>query len=133
MARVGIGRVTSGLGSSGLPANAGRDARALGATPRERQADHDEFLQLPTVFNQAKALTTLGSKPLFVLTADLGQQAGWFALQNKLVALSANSAHETTHGATHSALLEDRAIATATGRAIGDVVRAARSGRTITR
>jgi hypothetical protein len=32
------------------------------------------FAALRTVFPQDKALTTLDGKPLFVLTADLGQQ-----------------------------------------------------------
>ena len=83
-------------------------ARAFGSSPRELRADRDEFAQLPTVFRQDKALTSLGGKPLFVLTADLGQMSGWFAAQDKLAALSTNSVHETTHGATHAALLEDR-------------------------
>jgi hypothetical protein len=54
-------------------------------------------------------------------------------MQDKLATLSANSVHQTTRGATHAALLEDQSIATATSRAIGDVVRAARSGATIAR
>jgi len=61
------------------------------------------------------------------LTADLGQKEGWFAFQNKLATLSANSVHKTTHGATHSALLEDRRFASITSRAIADTVRAASS------
>jgi pimeloyl-ACP methyl ester carboxylesterase len=133
LARAGIPRLTSGLGSTGLPADARREARAFSSEPRELRANRDEFAELPTVFDQAKALTTLGRKPLFVLTADLGQQSGWFAMQDKLATLSANSVHQTTRGATHAALLEDQSIATATSRAIGDVVRAARSGATIAR
>jgi pimeloyl-ACP methyl ester carboxylesterase len=131
LARAGIPRLTSGLGSTGLPADARREARAFSSEPRELRANRDEFAELPTVFDQAKALTTLGRKPLFVLTADLGQQSGWFAMQDKLATLSANSVHQTTEGATHAALLEDQSIATATSRAIGDVVRAARSGAAI--
>jgi pimeloyl-ACP methyl ester carboxylesterase len=133
LARAGIARLTSGLGSTGLPADARRQARAFSSEPRELRANRDEFAELPTVFDQAKTLTTLGRKPLFVLTADLGQQTGWFALQNKLATLSANSVHQTTQGATHAALLEDQSISTATSRAIGDVVRAARSGAAIAR
>lgn len=45
-------------------------------TPDQVTADRNEFAQLPTVFKQAQALTTLGSKPLVVLTAGRGQQAG---------------------------------------------------------
>ena len=116
-----------------MPADARRQARAFSSEPRELRANRDEFAELPTVFDQAKSLRTLGKKPLFVLTADLGQQSGWFAMQDKLATLSANSFHQTTQGATHAALLEDQSISTATSRAIGDVIRAARSGATIAR
>lgn len=133
LARAGIARLTSGLGFNGLPADARREARAFTSSPRELRADRDEFAELPTVFDQAKALRTLGSKPLFVLTADLGQQSGWFALQDKLATLSTNSLHQTTRGATHAALLENQSNLTVTSRAIGDVVRAARSGAAIAR
>jgi pimeloyl-ACP methyl ester carboxylesterase len=133
LARAGIARLTSGLGLGGLPSGARREARAFSSSPRELRANRDEFAELPTIFDQAKALGTLGSKPLFVLTADLGQQSGWFALQNKLATLSTNSLHQTTRGATHAALLDDQSISAATRRAIGDVIRAARSGEAIRR
>jgi pimeloyl-ACP methyl ester carboxylesterase len=129
LARAGIPRLTSGLGSGDLPADAREKARAFNSSPRELRANNDEFAELRTVFDQAKGLTTLARKPLFVLTADLGQKEGWFAAQNKLAALSANSVHQTTHGATHSALLEDQQFASITSRAIAHVVRAAGSGR----
>jgi pimeloyl-ACP methyl ester carboxylesterase len=131
LGRAGIPRLTSGLGSSGLPADAQQEARAFSSSPRELGADRDEFAQLPTVFDQAKALRTLGSRPLFVLTADLGQQTGWFALQNRLATLSSNSVHQTTSGATHAALLEEQSAYPAASRAIVDVVRAARSGAAV--
>jgi pimeloyl-ACP methyl ester carboxylesterase len=129
VARAGVARLTSGLGSGGLPADARREAREFASSPRELRANNDEFDELPTVFDQAQGLTTLGRKPLFVLTADLGQKEGWFAVQNKLATLSAYSVHETTHGATHSALLEERRFASITSSAIADVVRAASTGR----
>ena len=50
----------------------------LSSSPRELRADRDEFAELRTVFRQDQALTSLGGKPLFVLTAGLGQQSGWF-------------------------------------------------------
>jgi pimeloyl-ACP methyl ester carboxylesterase len=108
-------------------------SRLLGqADPRELRAEHNEFAELPTVFKQAQALKTLGSKPLVVLTADIGQQRGWFAAQDKLALLSANRAHRTTRGATHAALLEDPGFASITGRAIKAVVFSARSGVSLT-
>ena len=127
VARAGIARLTSGLGSGDLPEDVQEEARAFASSPRELQANHDEFKELRTVFDQAKALTTLGGKPLFVLTADLETQSGWSGLQDKLAALSANSVHQTAHGSTHSALLEDQRFASITSRAIADVVQTARS------
>jgi pimeloyl-ACP methyl ester carboxylesterase len=128
LARAGVARVYSRSSFTSLPPDVRHAARAFGSSPRELRADRDEFAQLPTVFRQDKALTSLGGKPLFVLTADLGQMSGWFAAQNKLAALSTNSVHETTHGATHAALLEERKYADFSSRAIAAVVRSVRTG-----
>jgi len=122
-ARAGVARVYSFSSFSSLPADARRQARAFGSSPRELRADRDEFAELRTVFRQAQSLTSLGGKPLFVLTADLGQKSGWFAAQDRLATLSTNSVHQTTHGATHEALIADRNYAAVTGRAIVSVVR----------
>jgi hypothetical protein len=106
LARVGLKRV---LGTGGsLPPDAGRAAHNFGASPRELRADHVEFEQLPTVFQQTKALRSLDGRPLYVLTAGLGNQTGWLAAQRKLAKLSANSLHRTASGATHMALLDDK-------------------------
>jgi pimeloyl-ACP methyl ester carboxylesterase len=130
LARAGIARITLGQGFGDLPPSARGDARAFASSPRELRSDRNEFQMLPTVFEQAKALTSLGGKPLGVLSADVGQQRGWSAAQAKLAQLSSNSFRRTAHGATHSALLEDQGFAAITSRAIADVVRAAREGGT---
>ena len=67
------------------------------------------------------------------MTADLGQQSGWSAAQDKLATLSTNSRHQTAQGATHTALLEEKEFASVTSGGIGAVVQAARSGETIGR
>jgi pimeloyl-ACP methyl ester carboxylesterase len=128
LARAGVARVHSFTSFSSLPSDARRAARAFGSSPRELRADRDEFAELPSVFRQDKALTSLGGKPLFVLSADVGQMSGWPPAQDKLAALSTNSFHETTHGATHAALLEDRNHAAVSSRAIDAVVRSVRTG-----
>jgi pimeloyl-ACP methyl ester carboxylesterase len=133
LARAGVARVYSFGSFSSLPSDARREARAFSSSPRELRADREEFAELPTVFRQDKALTSLGGKPLFVLTADLGQQAGWPASQNKLAGLSTNSVHQTTHGATHAALLEDRNYAAVSSRAIDAVVRSVRTSGPLAR
>jgi hypothetical protein len=82
---------------------------------------------LRTVFDQAKALTSLGGKPLGVVSAEVGQQAGWAPAQTKLAKLSANSFHRTAQSATHEGLLKEERFAALTSRAIADVVDVART------
>ena len=127
LSRVGAARVFSRMTFATLPPDARRAARAFGSSPRELRSDRLEFAELPTVFEQAKAVTTLDGKPLAVLTADVGEMGGWSTFQNKLARLSTNSEHRTAHGATHAALLEDPTFAAITSRTIGEVVRAVRN------
>jgi pimeloyl-ACP methyl ester carboxylesterase len=128
-ARVGLARLMADAQFAALPDDARRQARAFASSPRELRADHAEFAELPTVFDQAKALQSLGSDPLAVVTAGAGMQAGWSEAQRKLARLSRNSVHQTVVGATHAALLEDRGFAWFTSHAITHVVESARSGR----
>jgi pimeloyl-ACP methyl ester carboxylesterase len=133
LARAGVARVYSFVSFSSFPSDARHALRAFSSSPRDLRADRDEFAELRTVFRQDKALTSLGAKPLFVLTADLGQISGWPAAQNRLATLSTNSVHQTTHGATHAALLEDRKYAAVSSRAIAAVVRSVRTNRPLAR
>jgi pimeloyl-ACP methyl ester carboxylesterase len=133
LARAGVARIYSSVSFGSFPSDARHALRAFSSSPRELRADRDEFAELRTVFRQDKALTSLGAKPLFVLTADRGQQAGWAASQNRLAALSTNSVHETTHGATHAALLDDRNYTPVSSRAIDAVVRSVRTNRPLAR
>jgi pimeloyl-ACP methyl ester carboxylesterase len=128
-ARTAMGRMALRSGFASLPPQARDAARAFNSSPRQQTASRIEFLQLPTVFNQAKTLRSLHGKPLTVLTASVGQVRGWAAAQNKLAQLSTNSTHHTVAGATHEALLEDKTFARATAGAITDVVSRTRSGR----
>jgi pimeloyl-ACP methyl ester carboxylesterase len=129
LSRAGFGRLVLDTGYTTLPPDARDQLRAFAAEPRELRANNAEFAELRTVFDQAKALTSLGSKPLGVVTADVGQQAGWMAAQTKLAKLSTNSFHRTAQGSTHAALLEDQRFAGITSRAIADVVDAARADK----
>jgi pimeloyl-ACP methyl ester carboxylesterase len=129
LSRAGFGRLVLDTGFATLPPDARDQARKFAATPRELRANNAEFAELRTVFDQAQALTSLGGKPLGVVSADVGQQAGWAAAQAKLARLSSNRVHRTAHGATHEALLEDERFAAITNRMIIDVVRATREGR----
>jgi pimeloyl-ACP methyl ester carboxylesterase/drug/metabolite transporter superfamily protein YnfA len=129
LSRAGFGRLVLDTGYATLPPDARDALRAFAAEPRELRANHAEFAELRTVFDQAKALTNLGGKPLGVVSADVGQQAGWAEAQAELAQLSSNSVHRTARGATHEALLEDERFATLTSRTIIDVVRATREGQ----
>jgi pimeloyl-ACP methyl ester carboxylesterase len=129
LARAGIARPTLGTGFATLPPDARDQLRTFAAAPRELRANRNEFLELPTVFEQAKALTSLGDKPLVVLSADRDQQRGWASAQERLAQLSSNSVQRTAHGSTHSAVLEEEQFASITTRAIADVVRATLSGQ----
>jgi hypothetical protein len=125
-----MGRVTLGRGFGGLPPRARDDARAFASSPSELRSDRTEFQMLPTVFDQAKALTSLDGKPLAVLSAGRGQQTGWPAAQDELAQLSTNSVQRTVQDATHSALLEDQRFAALTSQTIADIVRATREDGT---
>jgi len=128
VARAGLVRA-SGAGSAGLPPGARTAAQAFAASPRELRADRMEFAELRRLFDEAKAVNSLGRTPLGVVTADVGEQRGWGAAQKRLLKLSPNSAQRTVVGATHTALLEDKGFASITSRAITQVVQVARSGR----
>ncbi len=126
LARLGVGRLAATIQFDGLPTREREQERAFAATARDFRAQRDEWSELPNVFTQAKALTTLGSTPLIVVTADRDQDPGWPEAQNKLATLSTNSTHRVFHGATHIELLVDRRFAAESSRAITDVVTAAR-------
>jgi hypothetical protein len=124
-----MGRVALRSGFGSLPPHARDAARAFNSSPRQLTASRIEFLQLPTVFNEAKAVRSLHGTPLAVLTASVGEMRGWPAAQDKLAQLSTNSIHHTVAGATHEALLEDKTFARATAHAITEVVSRARLSR----
>jgi pimeloyl-ACP methyl ester carboxylesterase len=128
-ARTVMGRIALRSGFGSLPPEARDAARAFNSSPRQLAANRLEFLELPTVFNQAKALHSLHGKPLAVLSASVGEMRGWATAQAKLAQLSTNSTHRTVAGASHAALLEDKSFATITSEAIAQVVRRARSDR----
>jgi hypothetical protein len=127
VARTAIGKPMLRSGHGTLPAQARNAARSFASSPRELRADRIELLQLPAIFNEAKALHTLNGKPLAVVSASVGEMRGWTAAQNKLAQLSTNSTHRTVAGATHETLLEEEAFAGFASAAITQVVEMARS------
>jgi hypothetical protein len=92
----------------------------------------DELAEAPKAMTQARALRNLGSKPLIVVTAGSGQQAGGRSAQDDLARLSANSTHRVAPNATHASLMETEDDAATSSQAIRDVVEAVQAQRPLT-
>ena len=122
IARMGIGHLFPS--SSTLPELAAGQAQAFWTSPRGWRNYSDDIAAIPSLFYQAQALTTFGSKPLIVLTAAGQEQP---AAHERMAALSTNSSHLFTEE-THSGLLEELSGAAVSADAIGDVVQAVRIG-----
>jgi pimeloyl-ACP methyl ester carboxylesterase len=88
----------------------------------------DEWAELPTALQQGAALTSLGDRPLVVVTAVVGAQTGWLPLQDEMVNLSTNSVHRLVPDATHSSLITSEGDAAISSQAILDVVESVRTG-----
>ena len=127
LSRLGLGYLIPG--TSHLPAADAARVDAITAAPQAYRSQRDEISVLPKVFAQAQALTTLGDRPLAVLTASANSTGtdGWAGAQNQLAALSTHSVHRTVDS-THEGLLEDASPAAESVRAITEVVTAARTG-----
>jgi hypothetical protein len=128
VARLGVGRLLPTSFWSALPEPAASQFKAFAASPRGRRNTCDEYATMPALLHQAQALTTVGSAPLAVLTAagHDGDRA-WATAQDRMAALSAQSSHRFAD-ASHAGLLDEEHGAQLSARAIGDVVRAARTG-----
>jgi pimeloyl-ACP methyl ester carboxylesterase len=97
------------------------------SSPSAARSARDEVVALPTALQQAQALTTLGDRPLIVVTAGTGQAAGWLIAQDRMTGLSTNSVHRLVDAATHTSLITGADAATST-QAIDDIVESIRSG-----
>jgi pimeloyl-ACP methyl ester carboxylesterase len=102
--------------------------RLLGATAMEMASFIDEFAVANRSASEAGALTSLGGKPLIVLTAEQGNAPGWIEKQAALAALSTNSLHNVVPGATHQSVVDNPTHAAVVSQAIVDVVEAIRTG-----
>jgi pimeloyl-ACP methyl ester carboxylesterase len=131
LARLGLARIVSS--TSRLPGPAAAQVTALTSTARAVRSMRDEVSVVREVFAQAHALTTLGDRPLAVLTASENLTTpGWPGAQDQLARLSSDSVHEVVR-ATHAGMLEDRGPATESVRAITRVISSVRTGAPLTR
>jgi pimeloyl-ACP methyl ester carboxylesterase len=128
VARLGVLRLAYASAFGDLPAPARDEERADQASPRLQVSARDEVAQLRASLQEARSLTTLGARPLVVVTAVLEAPAGWVAAQDGLVSLSTNSVHRVMQDLSHVPLITSESGATASSKAILDVVAAVRTG-----
>lgn len=100
----------------------------FGVTARDVLSSFEEYADAGDSVRHAAFLTDFGTKPLFVVTAGIGKDAASLAAQERMAALSTNSARITVAGASHQALVADPEAAVTTAQAILEVVASARSG-----
>jgi pimeloyl-ACP methyl ester carboxylesterase len=133
VAHLGVGRLIAQSSSGTLPPRAQDEADAHASTGRHLASFIKEYLaEANTSMQEASSLTTLGSRPLIVVTADEGIIDGqWQSKQDRMATLSTNSLHRHAN-ATHQSLLDDDADSAAASQAIRDVVNAVRSSRPLT-
>src|SRR4029079_346763 len=118
LSRFGVGRLM--YSSSDLPAPARDQELAFMATPRAARSVRDEFSQIRTTMSEAQALSTLGDRPLVVVTAEKDAEGGWFAAQDELAALSTNSVHLMLATADHDMVVSQQATAAESAQAVSD-------------
>jgi pimeloyl-ACP methyl ester carboxylesterase len=133
LARLGATQMLPTSVWSDLPEPAASQVQAFASSPRGMRNMRDEQSMYPTVFEQAKALTSLDGKPLVVVTAteSIDQHKEWTDLQDRLAALSTNSQHRVAD-ATHQGLIEDAVSYQASVDAILDVVQSVRTHQPVT-
>jgi pimeloyl-ACP methyl ester carboxylesterase len=128
LTRLGLMHLVPAPTATALSPDAAAQVREFETSPRGARNMVTEQAQLRVVFRQAQALTSLGTKPLAVVTARTNANGikGWTISQDRLAALSSNSIHWVAD-TTHLGLLDDTAGAAASLRAITAVVTAVRT------
>lgn len=128
LTRLGAGRIMPTSAWSSLPEPAASQVRAFAASARGMRGMRDEQSMYRIVFEQAEVLTSLGGRPLVVVTAteSMSEHAQWIDLQDRLAALSTNSDHRVSD-ATHAGLIDDSVSFQDSVQAIVDVLRSVRT------
>jgi pimeloyl-ACP methyl ester carboxylesterase len=126
-ARFGIMRLVSNTSSASLPEPVRSQERAFGSTAGQARSMRDELAALPVVMERAQQLTTVGDKPIAIVTAQQDAMEGWLPLQAALTQLSTNASQRSVPDATHSSLVDDEQDSAHASRAILDVVTAVRT------
>ena len=132
LARTGAMRLFYKTAVAGLPPAARDVVRAGWSTPSQYRSLRDELVSLPQALIESQALTSIGDKPLIVVTAVKDAMTGWLPLQKEMTGLSTNSVQRILADATHASLTEDEDEAQASIQAVLDVVGAVRCGGALT-
>ena len=132
LARMGLAQLTPTQFWTSLPEPHADRVRASSTTVRSITTQLEELSRYPAAFSQAQALTTLGDRPLVVVTTSANERAGGarYAAQERFAALSTDSALRIAD-TSHEGLLGDEHGAGHSTRAIADVVRAVRTADTV--
>src|SRR5437660_3846416 len=133
LARLGVFRLANQFAPDPLPIPTRDEERAVISTANLNRIQRDEFAELPMTLTEAAALTTLGDRPLIVVTAVKGAQAGWLPLQERMTGLPSTSAHRVLAATDHPGLIHDGVGAAQASQAILDVVASVRSGKPLTK
>jgi pimeloyl-ACP methyl ester carboxylesterase len=132
LARTGAMRLLYKGAVAGLLPEARSEVRRVWSSPGQYRSLRDELVALPQALTESQALTSIGAKPLIVVTAVKDAMTGWLPLQEELTGLSTNSVQRLLPDATHASLTEDDEEARASIQAVLDVVAAVRSGGVLT-
>ncbi|NTW41190.1 MAG: alpha/beta hydrolase [Cellulomonadaceae bacterium] len=134
LARTGIAQLAPASFWSALPAPTADVYRSQSATAAAAANTVAELADYRPAFAQAQLLTTLGTRPLVVLTlADKAQSdPEGYAAQQRFAALSSHSSLRTADS-THVGLLDDPTGSAASAQAIVDTVTAVRTGTAVPR
>jgi pimeloyl-ACP methyl ester carboxylesterase len=119
-----------------LPPQQGAAMDTFGVTTKYFRAILDQYRAMPQTYRQERAVTSLGSIPLIVVSAtapDDETRRVWTEMNGELAELSTNSVHRVMQGATHSGLVWKSEHAQMTIDAIQQVIEAARTGQPLAR
>lgn len=98
-------------------------------TPSDVRSTIEEYSLGGASAREAAAMRDFGGKPLVVLTAGIGHDADESAAQDALATLSTDSVHRIVDSVDHPGMVLDHQGASATSRAIIDVVAAVQTSQ----
>ena len=131
LSRIGLGPVLADKPAD-LPDTSAAELHAIQVRARNYDNARDEVSLYHQSLEQAQALTSLGAKPLVVLTTteSIQQSPGWSTAQDALAALSTNSSHRVVD-TSHVGILVTATGSDASIHAITDVINAIRTGHPV--